>query len=129
MGELLMPKNGNTGNFPLASLALLITGFAALLACADVQRWREQYAWLSEDWPWRLVALFGGAAIFGGLVGAGFMFKSKMRWRARLLAPVAGILAGEIGALILVAPGPIWRTIFAVVVLLGTAVVFRLGAE
>jgi hypothetical protein len=124
-----MHKNGSTGNFPLAALALLITGFAALLACADVQRWREQYSWLSENWPWRLVGLFGGAAIFGGIIGAGFMFKSKMRWRARLLAPVAGILAGEIGALILVAPGPIWRTIFAVVVLLGTAVLFRLGAE
>jgi drug/metabolite transporter (DMT)-like permease len=124
-----MQKNGSSGNFPLASLALLITGFAALLACADVQRWRQQYSWLSEDWPWRLVGLFGGAAIFGGLIGAGFMFKSKKRWPIRLLAPVSGILAGEIGVLILVAPGPIWRTIFAVVVLLGTAVVFRLGAE
>jgi len=116
-------------NFPLASLALLITVFASLLACTNIQRWREQYSWLSENWPWRLVALFGGAAIFGALIGIGFMFTSRMRWRARLLMPVAGILASEIGALILVAPGPIWRTIFAVVVLLGTAVLFRLGAE
>ncbi|MCI0333068.1 MAG: hypothetical protein L0228_07585 [Planctomycetes bacterium] len=116
-------------SFPLASLALLITVFACLLVCADVERWREQYTWLAVDWPWRLVALFGGAALFGGLIGVGFMFASKLRWRARLLAPVAGILAGQVGVLLLVAPGPIWRTIFAVLVLLGTAILFRLGAE
>jgi hypothetical protein len=31
--------------------------------------------------------------------------------------------------LILIAPGPIWRTTFAVGVLLAAAVLFRLGAE
>ena len=40
-----------------------------------------------------------------------------------------GLFAGEIGVLILLAPGPIWRTTFAVGVLLGAAVLFRLGAE
>jgi hypothetical protein len=73
--------------------------------------------------------VFGGAALFGGFVGMMFMFKAKMSWKSRMLAPIAGILAGEIGALILVAPGPIWRTTFAVLVLLLTAVIFRLGAE
>ena len=115
-------------SFPLASLALLITCFAALLACTDLDRWREQYVWLSQDWPWRMVALFGGAAIFGGIVGTCFMFTSKVRWRTRLLAPVAGILAAEIGTLILVAPGPLWRTIFVVMVLISTAILFRLDA-
>jgi hypothetical protein len=116
-------------SFPLASLALLITVFASLLACADVQQWREHYDWLSVNWPWRLVALFGGAAIFGGTVGGLFMFSPKLKWRSRLLAPIAGILAGEVGMLILAAPGPIWRTIFAVLVLLSTAILFRLGTE
>lgn len=114
-------------NFPLASLALLITGFAAILACTDIDRWREQYGWLSQDWPWRLVALFGGAAIFGAVVGAAFMFTSQMRWRNRLLLPLAGAVAAELGVLILVAPGSMWRTIFAVLVLLGTAILFRAG--
>jgi hypothetical protein len=116
-------------SFPLASLALLITGCAAFLACADVNRLREQHGWLSQDWPWRVVGLFGGAALFGAIIGSAFMFKSKARWRTRLLSPVVGVVAGQIGLLILVAPGPIWRTVFAVVVLLVTAILFRIGAE
>ena len=116
-------------SYPFAALALLVTVFASLLVCADVERWRQQYTWLSEDWPWRLVALFGGAAVFGAIIGAGYIFTSRASWRVRLLAPLAGFLAAEIGVLILVAPGPIWRTIFAVLVLVGTAVLFRLGAE
>ena len=75
------------------------------------------------------LGLFGGAAIFGALIGAGFMFTSKTRWGARLLAPLAGILAAEVGVLILVAPGPFWRTVMGVVVLICTATVFRIGAE
>jgi hypothetical protein len=113
-------------SFPLASLALLITGFAAFLACADVNRLREQYGWLSQDWPWRVVGLFGGAALFGAMIGSAFMLKYKARWRTRLLSP---LVAGLIGLLILVAPGPIWRTVFAVIVLLVTAILFRIGAE
>lgn len=115
--------------FPIASLALLTTAFACLLVSADTDRWREQYAWLSEEWPWRMLALFGGAAILGALVGAGYMFTSKTSWRARLMAPVAGILAAHIGALLLVAPGPIWRTILGVAVLISTATVIRIDAE
>jgi len=115
--------------FPIASLALLITVFACLLASTDIQRWEEQYKWLSEDWPWRIVGLFGSAAIFGALIGAGFMFTSKGRWSARLLAPVAGMLAAQIAVLLLVAPGPMWRTIIAIVVLISTATLFRIGAE
>jgi hypothetical protein len=115
--------------FPIASLALLITGLASLLASTDIDRWGEQYAWLSKDWPWRVIGLFGGAAIFGALIGAGFMFTSKTSWRIRPLLPLAGILAAEIGVLILVSPGPIWRTIVAVLVLICTATLFRMGAE
>ena len=115
--------------YPLASLALLVTMLACLLASADVDRWREQYLWLKEDWPWRIVALFGGAGLFGGLIGSAYVFVSSSSWRTGLLASLAGILAGMIGVLILVAPGPMWRTIFAVGVLLITAVFFRLDAE
>jgi hypothetical protein len=76
-----------------------------------------------------MIGLFGGAAVFGALIGAGLMLTSKSRWRARLLLPVAGILAAEIGAMILVAPGPLWRTIVAIVVLICAATLFRLDAE
>jgi hypothetical protein len=116
-------------SFPFAALALLVTAFASLLVCADGDRWQQQYGWLSQQWPWRMLAVFGGAALFGGFIGLGYMLFSRASWRVRLMAPVAGILAGEIGILLLVAPGPIWRTIFAVSILVGTAVLFRLGAE
>lgn len=115
--------------YPLTSLALLVTMLACLLACTDLDRWREQYEWLKEEWPWRIVALFGGAGLFGGLIGVVYLFAASTSWRSGLLAVAAGVLAGEIGVLILVAPGPIWRTIFAVGVLVATAVIFRLDAE
>jgi hypothetical protein len=117
------------GSFPLASLALLVTVFAAALACTDLGRWEQQYAWLSTNWPWRLVALLGGVGLFGGLIGVAHLFFSGVRGRSRWIAPIAGVLAGEVGVLILVAPGPLWRTLFAISVLLGTAILLRLGAE
>jgi hypothetical protein len=117
------------GSFPLTSLALLITVFAAALACTDLSRWDQQYAWLSENWPWRLVAVFGGVGLFGGLIGVAHLFFAGVKGRARWIAPIAGVLAGEVGVLILVAPGPIWRTLFAISVLLCTTILLRLGAE
>ena len=115
--------------YPLASLALLATVFAATLACTDLDRWSEQYTWLSLNWPWRLVALLGGAGLFGGLVGVAQLLFSGARGKARWIAPLAGVLAGQVGALLLVAPGPIWRTLCAVTVLLAATIVFRIGAE
>jgi hypothetical protein len=120
---------GTRATFPLASLALLVTVLAAALACTDLGRLREQYVWLSISWPWRLVALLGGAGLFGGLIGVAQLFLSGARGRARWIAPIAGVLAGQVGALILVAPGPLWRTLFAIGVLLGATILFRLGAE
>jgi hypothetical protein len=116
-------------SYPLASLGLLITVFAAALACTDVNRMQQQYAWLSVNWPWRVVALLGGVGLFGAAIGVVYMFVSAARGRARWIAPLAGILAGQVGALLLVAPGPLWRTLFAIAVLLGTTIVLRLGAE
>jgi hypothetical protein len=115
--------------FPLASLALLATVFATALACTDLERWNQQYAWLSLNWPWRLVGLLGGAGLFGGLVGVVQLFLSGAWCKARWVAPLAGVLAGQVGALILVAPGPMWRTLSAVAVLLVATILFRIGAE
>ena len=117
------------GSFPIASLALLVTVFAAALACTDFHRWDQQIAWLADDWPWRLVALLTGVGLFGGLVGVAHLFLSGARGRSRWIAPLAGVLAGQLGVLVLLAPGPMWRTLFAISVLLGTTIVLRLGAK
>jgi hypothetical protein len=117
------------GSFPLASLALLVTVLAAALACTDLDRLQQQYEWLKVWWPWRLVLLLGGAGIFGAIIGVAQLFFSGVRGRARWVAPLAGVLAGQVGVLILLAPGPMWRTLFAIGVLLAATVVFRLGAE
>jgi hypothetical protein len=116
-------------SFPIASLALLVTVLAAALACTDLDRLQKQYTWLEVNWPWRLVALLGGAGLFGGLIGVVQLFLSGARGRARWMAPLAGVLAGWVGVLILLAPGPMWRTLFAIGVLLGATILFRLGAE
>lgn len=120
---------GPRGGFPLASLALLVTVLAASLACTDLGRWDQQVAWLEENWPWRLAALLGGVGLFGGVVGVIHLLFSAARGRARWIAPLAGVLAGELGVLILIAPGPLWRTLFAIAVLLVTTILLRLGAE
>lgn len=122
-------ERSTRAGFPLASLVLLITVLASLLACADLDRWRQQYWWISQNWPWRIVALFGGAGLIGALIGCAYLFVGGVSWRTRLLAPLAGIVAAQIGVLILVAPGSIWRTVFAVGVLLACTVLIRIGAE
>jgi hypothetical protein len=122
-------RERSRGSFPLASLGLLVTVFAAALACTDLDRWEQQYVWLSQDWPWRLVALLGGVGLFGGVIGLAHLFFSAATGRARWIAPFAGVLAGQVGVLILIAPGPMWRTLFAITVLLATAILLRLGAE
>jgi hypothetical protein len=120
---------GSRGSFPLASLALLVTVLAAALACTDLDRLQQQYEWLKVWWPWRVVLLLGAAGVFGGIIGVAQLFLSGARGRARWVAPLAGVLAGQVGVLILLAPGPLWRTLFAIGVLLTATVLFRLGAE
>jgi hypothetical protein len=115
--------------FPIASLALLITTCACLLASADIKRWHEQYQALSANGSWWLIILVVAAGLIGGFVGLISLIFSRTSWRVRLLAPPAGILAGETGLFILMAPGPVWRTIFAIGILLGAAIVFRLDAD
>jgi hypothetical protein len=119
------PKAG----FPLASLALLVTVLACLLASADVDRWHKQYAWFAENGYWKLVAVFGAAGVFGGIVGLIYMFGSSAGWRTRKIAPFTGVLAGGTGLLILLAPGAMWRTILSVSILLTAVVLLRLDAD
>jgi hypothetical protein len=115
--------------YPLAALALLITALAILLACIDFDRWRAINAWLAENSPVRGLAVFGSAGLFGGFIGCVYAIASDCGWRMYVVAILTGIIAGEIGVFILVAPGPIWRTIVAISVLLVSAILFRLGAE
>lgn len=122
------PGPASTG-FPLASLALLMTAFACLLACVDIDRWHKQYDALSAAGPWRLALVFGGAGVFGGIIGLFFALLRRSSWRTTLLAPFVGIVAGEIGISILLAPGAVWRTILAVLVLLVSVILLRLDAD
>jgi hypothetical protein len=115
--------------FPIASLALVITTCACLLASADIKRLHEQYRELSANGSWWFVILVAAAGLIGGFVGFVRLFISRTSWRVRLFALPAGILAGETGLVILLAPGPVWRTVFAVGILLGAAVLFRLDAD
>jgi hypothetical protein len=115
--------------FPIASLALVITTCACLLASADIKRLQEQYRELSANGSWWFIILVGAAGLIGGVVGFVSLFISRTSWRVRLFALPAGIVAGETGLVILLAPGPIWRTMFAIVILLGAAILFRLDAD
>ena len=123
------PPQRTTAGFPIASLALLITTCACLLASADMKRWHEQCLALSANGSWWLVILVATAGLIGGFVGLISLFFSRISWRVRLLAPPAGVLAGEAGLFILLAPGPVWRTLFAVGILLAAAIIFRLDAD
>src|SRR4051794_27707602 len=122
------PPQSSAG-FPIASLALLITTCACLLASADIKRLQEQYLLLSAGGSWWFIILVAAAGLIGGSIGLISIFFSRANWRVRLLAPAAGILAGETGLFILLAPGPIWRTVFAVSILVGAAIVLRLDAD
>jgi hypothetical protein len=99
------------------------------LASTDITRWHEQYRTLSADGSWWFVILVGAAGLIGGFIGLIGLIFSRTNWQVRLLAPLAGILAGETGLFIMLAPGPIWRTIFAVGILLGASVLCRLDAD
>jgi hypothetical protein len=115
--------------FPISALGLLVTVFACLLVCADFPRWHEQYRALTANGSWWLVALVAVAGVVGAVIGLVRAIVSRSGWRMRLLAPVGGMLAGEAALFILIAPGPVWRTIFAITVLLGAAVLFRIDAD
>ena len=115
--------------FSLASLATLTTVVATLLASTDPQRWQAHYAWLTDQGPWAVLLFFGGAAVVGLLIGLVHWVVNGFRWRTLLIATTSGALAACIAALILVAPGPFWRSLVCIVVLIMTTNLLRLGAE
>jgi len=121
-------KRRRTG-FPLASLVLLLTVCACLLVCIDVDRCRQQVNALLETPDWSAAILFGGAAIVGGMVAFIFSVLRRLNWRSILLAPIVGICAGEVGALILLAPTAFWRTILSIGILLTTTIILNAGAD
>lgn len=117
------------GGFSLAAMALLVTTFMTLFASSDFPRLRQQYAALTATDYWAFVGLFVGAAIVGGLIGLLHLFIHGFTWRMLWFAPLSGALAAEVGMLILIAPGPLWRTLLAAALLLGTTNLLRWGAE
>ena len=117
------------GGFPLASLALLVSVFACLLACIDFGQLRKSLTQLRANNLGSLVAAVVAAGILGSVVGLGYLFGRRPSWKQRFLAPVAGIVAAEIGLMILLAPGAMWRTVFAICILLAAVALFRLNAD
>ena len=110
------------GGFSLASLALLVTACAVFLTAIDVDRCRQQ---LSRMWSTDssfVIGIFIAAAIVGGLIGFFRLFFAPFNLRLLLFAPLVAIL-------VLIAPGPLWRSILAILLLLATVNIFRLGSE
>src|SRR3954467_7831256 len=89
------------GGFPIASLGLLVTVFACLLVCADTARWQEQYRMLTASGPWWLALLIAVAGILGGIIGLVRALISRASWRMWVLAPLGGIVAGEVALFVL----------------------------
>jgi hypothetical protein len=84
---------------------------------------------LTASGPWWLALLIAVAGILGGIIGLVRALISRASWRMWVLAPLGGIVAGEVALFVLLAPGPVWRTIFATAVLIGASVLFRLDAD
>jgi hypothetical protein len=127
--DSLEPDDRPRAGFPLASLALLVTSLACLLACADIHRFRAQYAIASANGMWQLAVLFGIAGVFGGIVGLVYILRRPWNWRALVTAPLMGSLAGEASVLILLGPGALWRTILSVSTMITVAILVRLGTD
>lgn len=115
--------------FSLSSLVLFVTILACQLVCFDIERFRQQYAFVADKGHGAVVMLFGGAAMIGGAIGVACRFRHLRNWRMWLFALIAGALAGEASLLILMAPTELWRTVCATSVLLITAIVMQLSAE
>jgi hypothetical protein len=116
-------------SYSLASLALLVTVIAMVLASLNFDRCLQQITKLIQERSSALVVLFVCAAIVGAVVGFAQMLFHGFSWRALLVSLVSGGLAGGLGAMLLVAPGSIGQSLIAVAVILGTTLAFRLGVE
>jgi hypothetical protein len=117
------------GGFSLASLALFVTACAVFLTAIDVERCRRQLGQMWVNDSGMVVTMFVAAAIVGGVVGLARLLVSGFSWRMLVFAPLTGGLVGAAAVLILIAPGPLWRSLVAVGLLLATTNFLRLGAE
>jgi hypothetical protein len=116
-------------SYSLASLALMVTVLAMVLASVNFDHCLQQITKLVQERSWALVVLFVCAAIVGAFVGFAQMLFHGFSWRALLVSLVSGVLAGGLGAMLLIAPGSIPQSLIAVAVILGTTLAFRLGVE
>lgn len=123
------PVRRRAFKFSLSSLVLFVTILACQLVCFDIERFRQQYAIVADKGHGAVVMLFGGAAMIGGVMGVACQFRRLRNWRTWLFAPLAGAIAGEASLLILMAPTELWRTVFAISVLLVTATLMQLSAD
>jgi hypothetical protein len=118
-----------TGGFSLATLALLVTVCAVILTSVDIHRCQEQLSKFWETDQGFVVVVFALAGLVGGLIGFFRVIIDDFTWPMLFAAMVGGTLAGLAAVLILVAPGPLWRSLLAIGLLLATTNILRLGSE
>jgi hypothetical protein len=118
-----------SGGFSLSSLALLVTACAVFLTAIDIHFLSEQIERIWSREPLSLVLVFLGAALIGAIVGIVRLFVDGFSWRLLVFAPLVGCLVSVVAVLVLLAPGPLWRTLLAVGMLLAATNVLRLSAE
>jgi hypothetical protein len=131
MTDPIKPRGSSAprSSYSLASLALMVTVLAMVLASVNFGQCLLQITKLVQERSWALVILFVGAAIVGAVVGFAHMLFHGFSWRALLVSLVSGTFAGGLGAMLLIAPGSIRQSLIAVAVILGTTLAFRLGVE
>jgi uncharacterized membrane protein len=118
-----------SGGYSLASLALIVTVCVVFLASTDIRFYREL---LGRPWSRDLEDLLAGftiAAVCGSMVGLFCLFFTPFSWRKLYGGPMCGALAGVAAAMVLIAPAPLWRTLLAIVLLLATINLLRLGYD
>jgi hypothetical protein len=117
------------GGYSLASLALVVTVCVVFLASIDIHRCRELLAreWTSNSED--LIVGFAVAAVLGGIIGFVWLIFTPFSWRKLVLAPVCGGATGAAAVLVFIAPAPIWQMLMAIVLLLATTNLLRLGFD
>jgi hypothetical protein len=115
--------------FPLASLASMIAAFAVALVSIDFQEVAANYNWLIDEYGVPQFAPVLGMGLFGAIVGFLHLFAYKFRWGTLMIAVMSGAIAGQLGLVILLGQGPVWRTLLAIGVFLAATTVLRISAE
>jgi hypothetical protein len=131
MTDPIKPRGlpAHRSSYSLASLALMVTVLAMVLASVNFGQCLQQITKLFQERPLVLAILFASSAIIGAVVGFTHLLFHGFSWRALLVSLVSGALAGGLGAMLTLAPGSIQTSLIAVAVILGTTLAFRLGVE